>query len=133
MTADVELLPLPDELACDLIDYADRECKTRPSRLAIEHAIQRYARANVAHATAAMDAEIEALRAEVEALKDAAHMANGTAGLAMKHRDMAEARAERLAEALRRYGVHDQACVAANIPICTCGLAAALEQENDDA
>lgn len=44
----------------------------------------------------------------------------------------AEARAERLAEALRRYGVHDQACSAMDIPICTCGLDAALEQENSN-
>ena len=58
-------------------------------------------RACVAHATAAKDAEIEALRAEIAEARDGWHMANGTADLAMKHRDAAEARAERLAEALR--------------------------------
>lgn len=47
--------------------------------------------------------------------------------------DALEARAERLAEALRRYGVHDETCTAMDIPICTCGLDAALEQENGDA
>ena len=47
-------------------------------------------------------------------------------------RDALEARAERLAEALRRYGVHDEACTAWDIPICTCGLDAALEQENSN-
>ena len=47
------------------------------------------------------DAEIEALRAEVEEAREGWHMANGTADLAMKHRDAAEAQAERLAEALR--------------------------------
>jgi len=53
-----------------------------------------------------VDAEIEALRAEVE----------------------------RLTMALRRYGVHDQACSAMGIPICTCGLDAMLkarEASND--
>ena len=38
----------------------------------------------------------------------------------------------RLVEALRRYGVHDEACTAWDIPICTCGLDAALEQENSN-
>lgn len=41
-------------------------------------------------------------------------------------RDALEARAERLAEALRRYGVHAWECTAMDIPICTCGLDAAL-------
>ena len=42
------------------------------------------------------------------------------------------AEVERLAEALRRYGVHDQTCTAMDIPICTCGFDAALEQENSN-
>lgn len=74
------------------------------------------------HALATLRAEIDGLRAEVTEWKRVA------AAQAELHGE-AEARAERLAEALRRYGVHDQACVAANIPICTCGLDAALEQE----
>lgn len=41
-------------------------------------------------------------------------------------RDALEARAERLAEALLRYGVHAWECTAMDIPICTCGLDAAL-------
>ena len=80
--ADVELLPLPDWGGAQVI----------PDDL-----IRDYARANVA----AKDAEIEALRAELAEARDGWHMANGTADLAMKHRDAAEARAERLAEALR--------------------------------
>lgn len=40
-------------------------------------------------------------------------------------------RADKLAEALRRYGVHDETCTAMDIPICTCGLDAALEQEDE--
>ena len=48
----------------------------------------------------------------------------------LAERDAMEAKNERLVEALRRYGVHDQACSAMDIPICTCGLDAALEQEN---
>ena len=56
--------------------------------------VEAYARACVSSAT-------EALRAEVAEARGGWHMANGTAELAMKHRDAAEARAERLAEALR--------------------------------
>src|SRR5690554_5940682 len=58
MTADIELLPLPEALF-----------ETRSLRDLFNVAqMQGYARANVAHATAAKDAEIEALRAEVEQL-----------------------------------------------------------------
>lgn len=46
-------------------------------------------------------AENERLRAEVTEARDGWRMANGAADLAMKHRDAAEAQAERLAEALR--------------------------------
>lgn len=96
MTTDkqpVGLMPLPDWAECmgeitqeDIRDY-DRAC--------------------VAQATAAKDAEIEALRAELAEARDGWHMANGTADLAMKHRDAAEARAERLAEALREIAKFD--------------------------
>ena len=68
---DVELLPL----------YA--ELQGHPKIEIIKH----YARANVAHATEPLKAEIEALRVRADAM----------AGEAIKH----EARAERLAEALR--------------------------------
>lgn len=75
MTADIELLPLPRTLQhADDADLATH--------------VQDYARANVAHATAAKDAEIEALRVRADAM----------AGEAIKH----EARAERLAEALHK-------------------------------
>lgn len=50
----------------------------------------------------------------------------------LDERDALAAKAERLAMALRRYGVHDQACSAMDIPICTCGLDAALAKENSD-
>ena len=89
MTAEPDLLPLPEWQGDFMTESEFRE---------EAHA---YARANVAHATAARDAEVEALRAEVAEARDGWHMANGTADLAMKHRDAAEARAERLAEALR--------------------------------
>lgn len=46
-----------------------------------------------------------------------------------KHYECAVRRIEQLEEALRRYGMHDQTCSAMDIPICTCGLDAALEQE----
>ena len=68
-----------------------------PAIDAIVKYVEDYARANVA----AKDAEIEALRAELAEARDGWHMANGVADLAMKHRDAAEARAERLEEALR--------------------------------
>lgn len=58
-----------------------------------------------------LHAENEALLAEVERLR---------------------AEVERLAMALRRYGVHDQACVAMDNPNCTCGLDAAMRKENSN-
>jgi hypothetical protein len=78
MSTDIELLPL----------YA--ELQGHPKLEIIKH----YARANVAHATAEKDAEIEALRAEVAEWK---RVASAQAEL---HGE-AEARAERLAEAMR--------------------------------
>lgn len=50
--------------------------------------------------------ELAALRERVAIAEDGWHMANGTADLAMKHRDIAEARVARcmdLAAELRRY------------------------------
>ena len=79
MTADIDLLPLP-EAEYSLSPYGE-PCLYDSEQLAD------YARANVAHATAAKDAEIEALRVRADAM----------AGEAIKH----EARAERLADALR--------------------------------
>ena len=80
MTAETDLLPLP------------WQCETAmcPALYTAEQV-----RACVSSAT-------EALRAEVAEARGGWHMANGTAELAMKHRDAAEARAERLAEALRK-------------------------------
>lgn len=75
---DVELLPL----------YA--ELQGHPKIEIIKH----YARANVAHATAAKDAEIEALRRELDRLR-------GEHVRVRRDRNAAQARAERLAEALR--------------------------------
>lgn len=76
--ADVELLPLPEGEAIGWTQAWSYD------------QMRSYARANVAHATAAKDAEIEALRAEVAEWKRVA-AAQGEA----------KARAERLAEALR--------------------------------
>lgn len=96
---DVELLPLPDgyKYSPPLYD----------GQMFCAGQMRAYARANVAHAIAPMQAEIEALRAEVDRLRK---------------------------DAERRYGVHDQACSATDIPICTCGLDAMLkarEASND--
>ena len=85
MTADIKLLPLPEELATEY---------RLLSRTGHHEAVEAYARANVEHHIAAKDAEIEALRADV-----------GTAtrmhAITREHLEAAEARAERLAEALR--------------------------------
>lgn len=78
MTADIKLLPL----------YA--ELQGHPKIEIIKH----YARANVAHATAAKDAEIERLRAEREVIGAEATKYAGKSG-------RLEAKVERLAEALR--------------------------------
>jgi hypothetical protein len=54
--ADVELLPLPEHFA----HQSER----------VQQHVRDYARANLAHATAAQAAEIEALLAEVDALRE---------------------------------------------------------------
>lgn len=74
--------------------------------------------------------ENERLRAEV---RDAYAAADSKAGWEWKKRaEQAEARAERLAEGLRKYGQHDDTCeMKTEWPfICTCGLNAALAQED---
>lgn len=119
MTTEIELLPLPEGESSSFGNYEVHDNETM-----IE-----YARANVAHATAAKDAEIERLRTEIESLRaEVAEWKRVASAQAELHGE-SEARAERLAEALRRYGVHDETCVAMDIPFCTCGLDAALEQE----
>lgn len=57
MTAETDLLPLVGTL------------RAMPEH--VQGVVQSYARANVAHATAPLQAEIEALRAEVDRLRDA--------------------------------------------------------------
>ena len=66
MTADIELLPLPESLY--RIGGTDNDDAWDADQM------RDYARANVAHATAAKDAEIEALRAALESLR--AHKEN---------------------------------------------------------
>lgn len=97
MTADIELLPLPEPM---------RVLGTRG-----KDAAEAWCRANVAHATAAQDAEIERLRTEVEAVwaampRDARYLDPPDGGCVPLHEQVrrmaADAtRAERLAEALR--------------------------------
>lgn len=80
MTSNVELLPLPDWGGAQII----------PDDL-----IKDYARANVAHATAPLQAEIEALRAEREVI----------CAEAVKYADKSgrlEAKVDRLADELRK-------------------------------
>ena len=97
MTAETDLLPLPDWMEClGEVSAAD---------------IRDYARDNVARATALLRAEIEALRAEVERANSwnervsvcRDHVADIVDGpCVICALDAAEARAERLAEALRK-------------------------------
>ena len=87
MTTDIELLPLVGTLGA------------MPEH--VQGVVQAYARANVAHATAAKDAEIEALRSEVELQRElSAQHAREAVFWERKHVDSVS-RAERLAEALQ--------------------------------
>ena len=97
MTADIELLPLPEGV--DVIFSPDGNGAALD--VFTPEQVQDYARANVAHATAAKDAEIEALRAEVGQEQDYAAGAARRVLMAQIAQRRAEARAERLAEALR--------------------------------
>lgn len=99
MTAETDLLPLPKASKMhDIPGYDEEELKN-------------YALANVAHATATLQAEVEALRAEVEAWRELSDHVRVGACKAIwpdryvdeRIRDVAAAlkRAERLADALR--------------------------------
>lgn len=95
MTADkIELLPLPASSYQLNHDDATGTEIAPPTPFWNAGKMQAYARACVAHAIAANDAEIEALRAEVEAAK-------GRAAENLQRAADAEAYAERLTEALR--------------------------------
>src|SRR5690606_4052362 len=86
MTAETDLLPLPPlhiAPSVEPVDYPN-----------VAQALMDYARANVAHATAPLQAEVEALRAEVDEWKRVA------AAQAELHGE-AEERADRLREGLR--------------------------------
>lgn len=92
----IELLPLPEKSEIDrhlptgvrVYGYTTSDMRT-------------YARACVAHATAAKDAEIEALRAEVERLTGCLATANANHEQFERQWYLERDRAERLAEALR--------------------------------
>lgn len=92
----IELLPLPEKSEIDrhlptgvrVYGYTTSDMKT-------------YARACVAHATAAKDAEIEALRAEVERLTGCLATANANHEQFERQWYLERDRAERLEEALR--------------------------------
>lgn len=136
MTSDVRLLPLPEKVEVD---------KHLPTGVRIyaydKNTLKDYARANVEHHTAAKDAEIEALREQADKFK---LQVRDTCVRAEK----AEARAERLAEALRPLAELDltpddfgqrpdsQPIYARNKTAITVGdirkACAALEQEAND-
>jgi hypothetical protein len=142
VSAETDLLPLPmpkGDVADGGIDWTDDE-------------MQAYARANVAHATAPLQAEIEALRAEVDRLQEIVRPKREDECLTLDHwrmrayyleenwsrcshacageqtkREQAEARAERLAEVLNlMVTTHDEG----GWPTAAIVIArAALEQE----
>lgn len=90
MTADIELLPLPGMMLTWIQSHAvDTEDATHMAQL-----VNANTRANVAHATAAKDAEIEALRVDVEAWKASHSLLTDTC-------HHFQARAKRLEESLR--------------------------------
>lgn len=97
MTTDVELLPLSN-FALSPLKYNDR--------------LREYARACVAHATAAKDAEIEALRKKLAEYQVAE-------SVAFSKQRVAEARTERLAEALR--GLRELMLERVRWEPCDCG------------
>lgn len=66
MTAEIELLPLPEWMSRYTIPSDDFECG---EVVMLDDRMHDYARENVAHHTAALQAEIEGLRAEVDALR----------------------------------------------------------------
>lgn len=66
MTADVKLLPLPEATMRSYQTDSTMRTMTLYSYSASD--MRDYARTNVAHATAALQAEVDALRAEVERL-----------------------------------------------------------------
>lgn len=110
MTADIELLPLPEHTEAGEFTFDAH---------VFEHMdMVSYARANVAHATASKDAEIERLREEVEKWRrpcqefldktewvqhtgTVRELGHHRADILRERIQRAEARAERLAEALR--------------------------------
>lgn len=89
MSTDIKLLPLPEE--------EEEEWNVRYGYYA--DAMREYARANVAHATAPLQAEIEALKVDVEAWKASHSMLTDTC-------HHFQARAKRLAETLQKLAAH---------------------------
>jgi hypothetical protein len=93
VNTETDLLPLPEGDAA--------WCYIGSTHVYSADEMESYARANVAHAVATLQAEIEALRAEVRerdaSLKWWGRFASG----AVNARKEAEARADKLAEALR--------------------------------
>lgn len=94
-TASIELLPLPRVLR-------------HPDDADVAKFVQHYARANVAHHTEALRAEVVEVREAWDKSRDA---------VIRYYR-----RAEQLSEALLRYGVHEQPCLDGDAPWCTCGF-----------
>lgn len=94
---DIELLPLPKK--AQLVNpYAGRGIPTYGHS---DETLTDYARAVAEHNVAARDAEIEALRAEVERQKQWLSFWRSFASRQATLAEQDEARAERLAEALR--------------------------------
>lgn len=100
MTTETDLLPLPDGRFLEIRkDYSGRDAAYGFT----PELVQEWGRANVAHAIAPLQAEIEALRAERDMYKDADESMQQAHHEALTRAREAEARAEQLAEALQWY------------------------------
>jgi hypothetical protein len=117
MTTETDLLPLPEWMSNYTIPADDFDCD---NDVMLDDRMHDYARANVANAIAPLQAEIEALRAEAaeaakvlrgaldsstdgEPLRVLAIRASNALYWRTERIERAEARAERLAEAINAY------------------------------
>ena len=110
---DPKLLPLPEGV--DVIFSPDGNGAALDVFTAEQ--VQDYARANVAHATAAKDAEIEALKSDLGDYMDAANYQ--------------AARAERLAEALRGLVAYVRETAHHNAPAAAAARAALRDHDQE--
>jgi len=145
MTADIELLTSSVAAFTEALKgergSLDAWLEVNDEREVAAH-VEAYARACVAHATAPLQAEIEALRAEVSAVKESLstdlRAMRAERERAMEARQLisgdlatAEARAERLAEALRELVEYVQETAHHNAPAAAAARAALRDHDQE--